>query len=64
MLEQGLCHELGLNSQTHKAGAKGECGWAVAESLMQDSLGEAPLQPPRTVPSCIPSAARLASGRC
>lgn len=62
MLEQGLCHELGLNSQTHKAGAESERGWAVVESL-KDSLGEAPLQPSRAVPSRTPSAARLVSGQ-
>lgn len=30
-LEQGLCRELGLNSQAHKACARSEHGWAVVE---------------------------------
>ena len=61
-LEQGLCHELGLNSQTHKAGTKSEHSWAVVESPLQDSPGKAPSQPSRIVPSRVPSAACLASG--
>lgn len=54
MLEQGLCHELGLNSQTHEAGAESERGWAVVESL-KDSLGEAPLQPSLPSPPAPPA---------
>lgn len=64
MLEQGLCYDLGLNSNTHKVDAKSGRGWVMVGSPMQDSLGKAPLQLSCIVPSCIPSTTCSTSGWC